>query len=274
MSRANQVYSQLLNKILHGGQLLESRNSKVMGLRNAMIDFGSPAALVTVRKTAWKLALREMEWFLKGSCNINELDKSVRHWWEPWADERGFVANSYGVQFKHSIGHPEQFEDNEGFDQVSHTINLLKNDPFSRRNIMTTWNASEMAHPETPITNCHGTVIQFFGNPDGSTDMTMYQRSCDMLLGVPHNWIQYQALLKYLCHRSGRTPGKFTWIGGDCHIYEKHFSTAQKIAEIKEHKHQSVDLKYTPSGSDFLASDFHIDDVPQPEIVGKLEMVV
>src|SRR5690606_12956522 len=112
--------------------------------------------LVTIRKTAVKNALREMEWFLSGSSNINDLHPSVRPWWTPWVDKDGEIKNNYSRQFRKYGG---------TLDQISTLIEGMKSHPYSTRNLVTTWNSIEMIDPDTPITNCHGTVIQTTGYP-------------------------------------------------------------------------------------------------------------
>ncbi len=141
-----------------------------------MVTFND-TPLISVRRTAWKNALREMEWFLSGSSNIDDLHKNVRSWWKPWADANGDVPNSYSKQFRRAEGCTTTYVDLgdhfgqivksiDEVDQIEYAINTLKNDPYSRRNVITTWHAYDMiSSAETKIANCHGTSIQCFVDP-------------------------------------------------------------------------------------------------------------
>jgi thymidylate synthase len=270
MFNADYVYKETIDLILKYGKDIATRNGTTKRLTNIVKTFdGTP--LVTIRKTAWRLALREMEWFLSGSSNINDLHGSVRHWWTPWADDKGEIPNNYGKQFR-SFGR-------HNFDQINGLLRGIKHHPFSRRNVITLWETGDMAQEETPITNCHGTMVQIFGYESyGETiiDMTMYQRSGDFALGVQHNWIQYYALLLWLARETDTKPGKLTWMGGDIHLYQEHLDVAKKITEIgvpwlQDAPRMMIDSK---KGS-FMADEFIVvDPVPNPVVTDKLVMVV
>lgn len=159
-------------------------------------------------------------------------------------------------------------------DQLDIAIDKLKNDPYSRRNVITTWIPQHVNAGLINPTNCHGSIIQFFVNSDNTVDMTMYQRSADVMLGVPHNWIQYWALLQYLCHQSGREVGKFTWTGGDIHIYEKHFEAADKVRYSNISHIETPTLTYNPTSDNFKAEDFSLDGEYKPLIKESLELIV
>lgn len=274
MHDVNRVFVDFLERILGKGSEVQTRNSKTKRLMNLKATF-TKAPLVSMRRTAWRNALREMEWFLSGSINIKDLHPKVHHWWEPWADEHGDILNNYGSQFRSfcgTLGHT---------DQIKYVIDTLKSHPYSRRNVITTWHTNDMVNPDTPITNCHGTVIQTFVEPkDNSVHMTMYQRSCDMLLGVPHNWIQYWAFLQWVSHRCNRNVGSFTWIGGDCHLYEDHFELAKEMS--KEYDRRFADLHrldvpnliYTPTSKEFKHEDFSLDGKYDPILKKSAKMVV
>jgi len=273
MNNVNLKYSNLLSEILTEGSIVDSRNSITKRIMNQTVTFDKNP-LITTRRTAWKSAIREMEWFLSGSNNISTLHPSVRKWWEPWADKDGWVPNNYSQQFREFKGSGHEY-----CDQIKYLQDTIKNDPSSRRSVITTWNTADMIHPDTPITNCHGTVIQAFVEPDNSLHLTMYQRSSDMVLGMPHNWIQYWAFMMWLAHGSGRGVGSFTWIGGDCHIYEKHYDMAQLIIDEARRDYDDgtsgvPNLVYTPTSEDFLADDFTLDFKYDSMIKESVEMVI
>src|SRR5690606_26897284 len=125
-----------------------------------------------------------------GSEDIKDLHPSVRPWWEPWANIEGQVLFNYSDQFRAFAG-----TDGRVVDQIEYLIDGIKNHPYSRRNVITTWNAADMTNPACPITNCHSTVTQAFVNPDNSLHLVTYQRSVDVICGLPHNWIQYWSFL-------------------------------------------------------------------------------
>ena len=263
----DKTFQDLLSQIFTNQSFVNTRNSTTLRSEGLRAEFIS-TPLLTVRKTAWKTALREMEWFLTGSSNINDLHESVRHWWTPWADKDGEIANNYGKQLR-------KFEGNQGFtDQVAFLLKAVKEHPFGRRNVITTWHTHDMLKAETPITNCHGTVIQVMATTTGDLNMIMYQRSADMIVGVQHNWIQYWALLLWLCTNSHHYPGKFIWVGGDCHIYEDHLTLAKKIINTKA-VNPCPKLVYTAGhGKPFCADDFVLDGEYKPVLTDRAKMIV
>lgn len=268
----NEIYSDLIWRCLMTGQEITTRNSQVR--RNPLESFEfSSTPLVCLRKTAWRNAIREWEWFMSGSSNINDLAESVRPWWSPWADEDGYVHNNYSAQFRTSFGK------NRMCDQIEYLVEGVKTHPFSRRNVITTWNTADMVDKETPITNCHGTVIQAFVNPNNTLDLFTYQRSVDVICGLPHNWIQYWAFLQWLSHRTGRSVGKLTWMGGDIHIYSQHLPLARKIIGLPyEGLRGAPDLIYSPPPGEkkvpFRAGDFSLSGEYTPVLTDRAEMVV
>jgi len=268
MSNIDKQYQDLLGKILGYGSYINSRNSVTKRLGTQMLQFDS-TPIITVRKTSWKLALREMEWFLSGSNNINDLHSSVHNWWKPWANEDGTIPNLYGEQLR-------AFKGKYGFtDQIEYLINNIIKDPYSRRNVISCWNTNDMINKETNITNCHGSMIQTFISSSKVLDLTMYQRSADVMLGVPHNWIQYWALMQYLAHHTGTIVGTFTWLSGDTHIYEDHIPTAIEITKLKLDPNSiNPILTYNPTSDSFKADDFSLIGEYNPIINTKLKMTV
>ena len=263
----DRIFAELLGQIVISGDEIATRNSVTKRYCNQMATFTS-TPLISVRKTAWKNAIREFEWFLSGSNNINDLHPSVRPWWQPWADDSGLIANNYSIQFCDFAGHHSRIN------QIEALKDGIKNHPNSRRNIITTWNTADMLHSTTPITNCHNSLTQAFVKPDNSLHLTTYQRSSDMVLGVPHNFIQMWAFLQYLASSTGREVGSLTWIGGDCHVYESHLDMAEKIRTADLSEIKTPNLIYTPTSDQFKADDFSLDMPYTPLINEKLVMIV
>lgn len=264
-------YLTLLGSVYWQGEEIQTRNSLCKRLVAFSTHFTS-TPLVSIRKTAWRLALREMEWFLSGSENIKDLHPSVRHWWQPWANKRGEVPNNYSKQFRRFSGDPNA----DGLldvDQVAYLIEGVKKHPNSRRNLLTTWNTAEMVDPSTPITNCHNTVTQAFVEK-GKLRLVTYQRSADLLCGLPANWIQEWALLLWLAHRTGKEVGGLTWIGGDCHLYKQHWELTGRMVSNAFDCGATPELVYAPTSEDFKADDFSLSGEYKPQYTDKAEMVV
>ena len=247
-------YINLIDDILDHVQRIQTRNSLVRRVFSRSLTFTS-TPLVSVRKTSWRLALREWQWFLSGSNNINDLHESVRHWWSPWANDFGTIWCNYGQQFRHQSDGTY-----DGFDQIAYFLDGIKNHPYSRRNVIGTWLTADMADPCTPITNCHSSIVQAFVNPDNTLHLKTYQRSADVIVGLPCNWIQSWAFLLWLCHRTGRVPGSLIWDGGDLHVYDEHDALAREIVAAAPRTGWSPPLlTYTPTSEEFLAEDFALD---------------
>jgi thymidylate synthase len=214
--------------------------------------------LITMRKTAWRKALRELEWFLSGDLYCPE---ELKDWWNGQLSPMGSYRRGYGEQLRHYTDLTDH-----RFDQIDHLIRGLRSSPNSRRHILTTWHPAEMAgitqindNPATPTT-CHLSFVQFQVHA-GRLEMLSVQRSADVLLGLPHNLMQHWALMTWLAHRADLKPGHLSWVGGDVHLYDEpsHLAAAEAIsAELSDRTVEPV-LTYTPSSDDFVAADFAIE---------------
>lgn len=264
----DRVYAKLIYKILREGDNISTRNSDVKRIFAEKIEINR-TPLISLRKTAWRNSLREFEWILSGSNKIEDLNPKVRHWWNPWVVE-GEVPFNYSRQFRHWNAKGDE----EGFDQLRYLEEGIKEHPFSRRNVITTWNTEEMASSLCPITNCHSTILQAFVSEQNELSLVMYQRSSDVIVGLGANLLQYWAFLLYLAHKCDKKVGFFTWIGGDCHIYEEHFELAKKILEVSDQMTFTPTLIYTPTSEDFKAMDFDLEGEYSPILQDKAEMVV
>jgi thymidylate synthase len=267
---ADRAYQGILSRLLNYGKAVTTRNSRVLRGVAETVEFHT-TPLVSVRKTSWKNALREWEWFMSGSANIRDLHPDVRHWWEPWV-KGGVVWNNYSAMFRRSGR-------DDWYDQIEYLVDGVRRHPYSRRNLITTWETERMADPITPITNCHGTVIQAFVDPPeaahrpGALTLVTYQRSADVVCGLPHNWLQYFAFLLWLAHRTGHVAKALVWIGGDVHLYEQHFDIAHEVLAAATET-PGPRLVYTPTSEDFKADDFALDREYRPKVLTRAEMVV
>ena len=191
-------------------------------------------------------------------------------------NREGRYIGGYGDQLR---SFSEDHMVDSGFDQVRYLLEGLRDHENSRRLVISTWNTKDMSeitsyndNPKTP-TNCHGSIIQCHVR-DGKLHMTQYQRSADILLGVPHNWLQYFSLLLYLSHWSELEVGSLRWLFGDVHLYqeESHLACAKHILSIAcQTLDSACKLCYNPTVSwtgaipEFKASDFAmVGTVPDP----------
>jgi thymidylate synthase len=279
-SEADENYRFLLASVLLDGGVLMTRNAEtVSSLTTLPVKF-TRTPLVTRRKTAWKMALREMEWFMSGNSKCPEV---LLPWWEKQLDRAGKYLFGYSDQYRWSSFYKYDGYLEKGevgcFDQIAFLLANLRNHPHSRRLILTAWNPGEMAricevnsNQNTPTT-CHSTMIQFFVR-QGLLHAKHYQRSADLLLGVPHNWIQHWALLMYLARHTGLGVGSMRWDFGDAHIYTdpSHIQAVEELFEAVGHPECKAELVYTFSGALdhsgtplFKAADFLMEgDVPAP----------
>ena len=269
-TQADKIYLELLQMVLQDGDGVTTRNSECYSHFNLPNVTFTEFPLVTLRKTAAMKSIKEMEWFLSGEA---ECPTELLDWWSGQLDEFNNLINGYSIQFRHSTS----YMDNEStlFDQVEFIHNALKTNPNSRRLVMSVWNPGEMAdivtannNPNTP-TCCHSIVVQFFVR-SGHLHMKTYQRSADMLLGVPHNWAQSWAMLMYFAKHSGLEVGSMTWMWGDAHIYKEqsHLDTVNQLLNTsKDLLGHPISLVYSNTSEEFSASDFKISGIiPDPVV--------
>lgn len=269
MTNVNKQYCDILRTVLQDGDIIESRNHSVHShiLMPAIVFEAFP--LVTVRKTAWKMALREMEWFLSGDTRCPD---ELLAWWDGQLDPEQRYQFGYSHQLRHfDKGRLGAFGLKDGFDQVESFIDNIIDDPLSRRHIMTTWNPFDMDHitlaneNKKCIATCHGTIVQGFVRND-TLSLTVYQRSADLLLGVPHNWVQWWGFLLWAAHQTDLGVGSLRWVFGDAHIYldQSHLDTVKAILD-SDKQHADVTLCYDPTTAAFKADDFQVmGDIPEP----------
>jgi thymidylate synthase len=283
----NYYYQNILHSVLNSGDKLMTRNAEVISCIDLPNTRFTEFPLVTIRKTAAMKAISEMEWFMSGEskCPDHLLD-----WWKGQLNKVNYLYDGYSHQFRRSTTRGYDDGTIEEFDQVAFILKELKAHSNSRRLIMSVWNPGEMSditctnnNPNTP-TCCHSIVVQFFVR-EGRLHMKTYQRSADLLLGVPHNWVQSWAMLLYFAHHAGLQVGSMTWMWGDAHIYqeESHMLAAEEIINaeapvlayanslVYEPKEVVLDNAGVPI---FKASDFRIvGTVPEPLVTSKINLL-
>lgn len=185
-------------------------------------DLSEEFPAITTKKVHWPSVIHELLWFLSGETNIRYLKENKVRIWNEWADENGDLGPVYGKQWRF-------WESNDGrvIDQVEGAIDLIKNNPSSRRIIVSAWNVGELE--EMALMPCHA-FFQFYVN-EGKLSCNLYQRSADAFLGVPFNISSYSLLTCMIAQVCGLQPGEFVWTGGDCHLYLNHIDQAKKQIE-------------------------------------------
>jgi len=180
-------------------------------------DLSQGFPLVTTKKLHTKSIIHELLWFLRGESNVRYLQENGISIWNKWADENGELGPIYGVQWR-SWPTPS----GETVDQIQEVIDLLRDNPDSRRILVSAWNAAEI--PNMALPPCH-TMFQFYV-ADGKLSCQLYQRSADTFLGVPFNIASYALLTHMLAQQADLKVGDFVWTGGDCHLYLNHLEQA------------------------------------------------
>src|SRR3569833_3215998 len=169
--------------------------------------------LVTTKKLHLKSIIHELIWFLQGDTNIAYLKENGVRIWDEWADENGNLGPVYGHQWRNW---PKP--DGGHIVQISQVVNQIKNNPDSRRIMVSAWNVADVERMALPP--CHS-LFQFYV-ADGKLSCQLYQRSADIFLGVPFNIASYALLTHMMAQQCDLGVGDFIWTGGDCHIYSNH----------------------------------------------------
>lgn len=173
--------------------------------------------LITTKKLHLRSIVYELLWFLKGDSNIRFLKDHGVSIWDAWANEDGDLGPVYGVQWR-SWPAP----DGKTIDQIADVVQRLRENPDSRRMIVSAWNVADLDRMALPPCHC---LFQFYV-ADGKLSCQLYQRSADIFLGVPFNIASYSLLTHMVAQQTGFRAGEFIWTGGDCHLYQNHLEQA------------------------------------------------
>ncbi len=255
-------YHELLQHLLDHGVKKEDRTGtgtySVFG-HQMRFNLAEGFPLMTTKKLHTRSIFHELLWFLKGDTNISYLKENGVSIWDEWADENGNLGPVYGYQWR-SWPNP----DGTSTDQIVNLVNGLKNNPNSRRHIVSAWNPSFIEQMALPPCHC---LFQFYV-AEGKLSCQLYQRSCDTFLGVPFNIASYALLVHMIAQVCDLEVGDFVWTGGDVHLYTNHVEQA-KLQLTREHRTLPT-LKLNPNVKDLFA--FTIDDIsienydPHPHI--------
>lgn len=182
-------------------------------------DLAQGFPMVTTKKLHWPSIVYELLWFLRGDSNVRWLKEHGVSIWNAWADENGDLGPVYGVQWR-SWPAP----DGRTIDQMSDLVRRLREQPESRRLVVSAWNVADL--PRMALAPCH-CLFQFYV-AGGRLSCQLYQRSADIFLGVPFNIASYSLLTHMLAQQTDLEPGEFIWTGGDCHLYLNHLEQADE----------------------------------------------
>lgn len=257
-------YLDLLRRVLKEGVRKEDRTGtgtiSIFG-HQSRYDLSKGFPVLTTKKLHLKSIIYELLWFLKGDTNVKYLqDHGVRIWNE-WADVNGDLGHIYGYQWR---SWPDY---NGGYiDQIAEAVNALKNNPDSRRIIVSAWNVADL--PNMNLPPCHA-FFQFYV-ADGKLSLQLYQRSADIFLGVPFNIASYALLLKMMAQVTGWKEGEFVHTLGDAHIYLNHLE--QIGLQLSRTPRPLPQMKINPGVKDifgFQYEDFALEGYdPHPHIKG------
>lgn len=267
-------YHDLVRHVLEHGAIKEDRTGtgtkSVFGYQ-MRFDLSQGFPMVTTKKLHLKSIIYELLWFLKGDTNIAYLQENGVRIWNEWADDQGNLGPVYGHQWRNW--------NSEEIDQISEVIETLKNNPDSRRMLVSAWNpsvlpdtkqsfADNVAQGKAALPPCHA-FFQFYV-ADGKLSCQLYQRSADIFLGVPFNIASYALLTMMMAQVCGYAPGDFVHTFGDAHIYSNHME--QLELQLSREPRPLPKMHLNPEINnifDFTFEDFTLTDYdPHPHIKG------
>jgi thymidylate synthase len=222
-------------------------------------DLSEGFPLVTTKKLHMRSIIHELLWFLRGESNVRYLHEHKVTIWDEWARPDGELGPVYGVQWR-SWPTP----DGEHIDQIAQVVQQIKSNPDSRRLIVSAWNVSDI--PKMALPPCH-LLFQFYV-AEGRLSCQLYQRSCDIFLGVPFNIASYALLTHMVAQQCDLDVGDFVWTGGDCHIYSNHFEQVREQLARAPRPYPRLVIARRPSSIfDYAFEDFSFEGYdPHPHI--------
>ena len=261
-------YVSAITDIYYNGKPHKDRTGvgtkRVFG-RMYKFDLEKEFPMISCKKAAFKNTIAELLWFFSGSTNVDDLAtirKPVEPWWRPFANEQGDLGPMYGRQLRNYNG--------QGVDQVKNVVYQLKEEMNSRRILMTTYNPIEA--PLGALYPCHGLLTQFLIDGDNRLHMSTVQRSADVGLGLPHNWISYAAMQTMFARVCNLIPGELTYFVNDLHIYNNHI---EKLMNMKQASYSNpyVEIDKVQDIDDYTMDNFRLYDYTSGPLI-RLEMAV
>lgn len=238
MTNSPTPYEDLLRYTLsHGNPKTDRTGTGTISTFGAQLRYnlaeGFP--LITTKRVFMRGVAEELFWFLRGESNARTLQEKNVHIWDEWADpETGELGPVYGVQWR---TWPNS-DTGTYIDQIQNLINTIRNNPDSRRMLVSAWNVAEL--PYMALMPCHA-FFQCYVN-DNKLSLQVYQRSADLFLGVPFNIASYALLTHMLAQQTNLDVGDLIWTGGDCHIYSNHVAQVTKQLSRKPYPYPTLKL--------------------------------
>jgi thymidylate synthase len=256
-------YLGIMREILREGEDSDDRTGvgtrKLFGTR-IVHDFRHGFPLLTTKKVFIKGVVGELLWFLKGTEDASYLIENKITIWDEWMvqkaiEDRGGNLTIVEKALPHTYG--VKWRNFNGIDQIEAAVRLIKNNPSSRRIIVSAWDPEHIE--QTALPWCH-VLFQFNCRKDDYLDISVYQRSADWFLGVPFNIASYSYLLAMFCQQTGKKPGKLIYNFGDSHIYKNHFDQCLEQLSRENYPLPTLDLTKAPSLEEYKISDFKMVD--------------
>jgi thymidylate synthase len=248
-------YLELMRHVRENGTFKEDRTGtgtlSVFGYQ-MRFDLSQGFPMVTTKKLHLRSIIHELLWFLKGETNIGYLHENGVSIWDEWADEKGDLGPVYGYQWRSWPA-----ADGRHIDQISQVIDQIRNNPDSRRIIVSAWNVGDL--DRMALAPCHA-FFQFYVN-DGKLSCQLYQRSADIFLGVPFNIASYALLTMMMAQVCNLEPGDFVHTFGDAHLYSNHLEQADE--QLSREPYSLPTMRLNPEVKDLFAftfDDFEILD--------------
>jgi thymidylate synthase len=215
-------YLDLMDRALtHGAETMDRTGTGTLSVfgHQMRFDLADGFPLLTTKKLHVRSIIVELLWFLRGDTNVRWLQERSCKIWDEWADENGDLGPVYGKQWR-----DWEAADGRHIDQIAELLDTIRNNPGSRRQIVSAWNPGELH--AMALAPCHCLFQTHVAN--GRLSLQLYQRSADIFLGVPFNIASYALLTMLLAQQAGLEPGEFIWTGGDCHLYSNHLEQARE----------------------------------------------
>jgi thymidylate synthase len=248
-----QQYLSLMRHVRENGTQRDDRTGTgTLGVfgHQMRFDLSKGFPLVTTKKLHMRSIVHELLWFLRGDGNTQYLKDNGVSIWDEWADDNGDLGPVYGVQWR-SWPKP----DGGTVDQISQVMQQLRETPDSRRIIVSAWNPGQLEDMALPP--CH--MMFQLHVADGKLSCQLYQRSCDIFLGVPFNIASYALLTHMIAQQADLAVGDFIWTGGDCHLYLNHLQQADQQLQREPMQLPRLAIKRRPpSIFDYEFDDFEI----------------
>jgi len=213
-------------------------------------DLARGFPMVTTKKLHTRSIIHELLWFLNGDTNIAYLNDNKVRIWDEWADEKGDLGPVYGAQWR-----SWPTADGRHIDQLTEVLDTLRNNPDSRRIIVSAWNVGEL--DKMALMPCHA-LFQFYV-AKGKLSCQLYQRSADIFLGVPFNIASYALLTHMVAQQVDLKVGEFIWTGGDCHLYSNHLEQVEEQLVREPLPLPTLSIQRKPESiTDYKFEDFEI----------------